>query len=279
MISISNVHFSYGRKCVFSGITTTLSAGHIYGVLGKNGTGKSTLLYNLAGLLYPDQGDIIIGGYKPSERKPEFLQDIFMIPEEFYVPNISIKALIKYYSPFYPRFDHHAFEEYISSFDIPIGNLLPGMSYGQKKKVYISFGLATNTTVLLMDEPTNGLDIISKAQLRRVVAGAATPEKTILISSHQVKDLENLIDEVLILDDTNIILNESIDRISQKLTFKITFDEQDLDHALYTEPVLKGNTVVLKNTNQEESKVDLELLYKATMTDPAKMKQVLSLTF
>ena len=276
MINISDFHFSYGKTCVFSGVTTSLTPGHIYGLLGKNGTGKSTFLYNVAGLLYPDQGVITVGRHNPFDRTPEFLEDIFLIPEEFYLPNISISSFIKHYSPFYPNFDHDAFAAYIASFDIPTGSLLQGMSYGQKKKVYISFGLAANTSVLLMDEPTNGLDIISKTQLRKLIAGAATPERIMVISSHQVKDLENLIDEVLILDGTDIILKDSIDRIGQKLSFKLTLDESHLEEVLYSERVLKGNTVVTMNTDDEESRVDLELLYKATMADPAKMKFALS---
>ena len=276
MITINDFHFSYGKNCVFSGVTTSLTPGHIYGLLGKNGTGKSTFLYNVAGLLYPDRGVITVGQHNPFERRPEFLEDIFLIPEEFYLPNISIAAFLKYYSPFYPNFDHDAFAAYINSFDIPVGSLLQGMSYGQKKKVYISFGLAANTCVLLMDEPTNGLDILSKTQLRKLIASAATPEKIMVISSHQVKDLENLIDEVLILDGTDIVLKDSIDRIGQKLSFKITFDETELEGVLYSERVLKGNTIVTRNVDEEESRVDLELLYKATMADPAKMKYVLS---
>lgn len=276
MISIRDFYFAYGKTPVFAGVSTTLTPGHIYGILGKNGTGKSTLLYNIAGLLYPTGGRISVNGHDSSKRSARFLQDIFMVPEEFYLPNISISAFVKYYSPFYPKFDHLVFEECIKTFDVPMDGLLQGMSYGQKKKVYISFAVASNVSVLLMDEPTNGLDIISKGQLRKVIAGAASEEKTILISSHQVKDLENLIDEVVILNDTTLVLKESLNEISKKLVFKISFDEDDLRDALYSEPVLAGNTVVTKNINHHESKVDLELLYKATMANPARMKSVLN---
>ena len=276
MISIRDFHFAYGKTPVFSGVSTTLTPGHIYGILGKNGTGKSTLLYNIAGLLYPKQGKISVNGHDPSKRSTQFLEDIFLIAEEFYLPNISVQSFVRYYSPFYPKFDHDVFEQCINSFNIPSNSLLQGMSYGQKKKVYISFGVATNVSVLLMDEPTNGLDIISKNQLRKVIAGAASSEKTILISSHQVKDLENLIDEVVILDSTSIVLKENIDHISRRLTFRISFDEVDLHDALYAESVLKGNTIVARNNDHLESNVDLELLYKATMADPAKMNLVLT---
>jgi ABC-2 type transport system ATP-binding protein len=276
MISIRDFHFSYGKTPVFSGVSTTLTPGHIYGILGKNGTGKSTLLYNIAGLLYPKQGRITVNGEDPSKRSPQFLEDIFMVPEEFYLPNISIRSFVKYYSPFYPKFDHEDFARHLASFDIRPGSNLQGMSYGQRKKVYISFGIASNASVLLMDEPTNGLDIISKTQLRKVMAGAATPDKTILISSHQVKDLENLIDEILILDGTAIALKQSLNHIAKKLTFRISLDDDDLREALYAESVLKGNTIVARNKDNEESHVDLELLYKATMADPARMNSILT---
>lgn len=274
MISVRNFSFKYGKFPVFAGISTTLTAGHIYGVLGKNGTGKSTLLYNIAGLLYPSSGKITVNGHDPSKREPAFLQDVFMVPEEFYLPNISVGAFLKYYSVFYPKFDQEAFHRYMEMFEVPLNSLLQGMSYGQKKKVYISFGVATNTSVLLMDEPTNGLDIISKGQFRKVIAAAATDNKILMISSHQVKDLENLIDEVVILDDTAIVLKENLDRVARKLNFKISFDESELSTALYSESVLRGNTLVVRNTEEEESKVDLELFYKATMSDPEKMKLI-----
>ena len=276
MISIRDFHFSYGKTPVFAGVSTTLTEGHIYGILGKNGTGKSTLLYNIAGLLYPRQGRISVNGKDPSKRHPEFLQDIFMVPEEFYLPNISIRAFVKCYSPFYPKFDRDAFAHHLSLFDVPIESKLQGMSYGQRKKVYIAFGVASNVSVLLMDEPTNGLDIISKNQLRKVMAGAATDERIFLISSHQVKDLENLIDEVLILDGTAIVLKENLNHIAKKLAFRISFNEDDLREALYAESVLKGNTIVTRNKDNGESHVDLELLYKATMADPARMRTALT---
>lgn len=275
MISIRDFCFTYGRNVVFRNVSTTLTPGHIYGVLGKNGTGKSTMLYNIAGLLYPKRGRISVNGRDPSRREPGFLQHLFMVPEEFYLPNISIPAFVRNYGAFYPRFDAGAFKGFLDLFEIPLGSSLQHMSYGQKKKVYISFGVATNTSVLLMDEPTNGLDILSKSQLRKVIASAASDDKIIMISSHQVKDLENLIDEIVILGDTSIILKESLDSISKRLSFKVSFEEADLQHAIYSESALRGNIIVARNHDNTEGKVDLELLYKATMSDPAAVTLVL----
>ena len=275
MISIENLHFSYSKSPVFKGISTHLEAGHVYGILGKNGTGKSTLLHLISGLLFPSNGKLTVMGYTPGQRKPSFLADIFMVPEEFHLPNISIVDFIDLNAPFYPKFNRNQFFGYIEGFGIP-ESTLQAMSYGQKKKVLISFGLATNVSVLLMDEPGNGLDIVSKSQLRKMIAGAVDGNKCLLISSHQVKDLENLIDDVLIIDDTRIILKQSLQKIASKLSFRISFDPEDLHHALYSEPLLRGNTLVTPNIEGEESNIDLEILYKAAMADPEKLQAVMS---
>lgn len=277
MITIQNLHFQYGKCKVFNGVSTSLHKGHVYGILGKNGTGKSTLLYSIAGLLKPASGSIRVNGYQPDQRHPDFLKEVFMVPEEFHLPDISIKSFVKYYAPFYPRFDPDAFHSYMTVFEMEKATKLQHMSYGQRKKVFISFGLASNVSVLLMDEPSNGLDIIGKSQLRKIIASAITDDKVMLISSHQVKDLENLIDEVVIMDNTKIVLKENLDLIASKLSFRISFNELELADALYTEPVLRGFAVVSPGNDQQETKVDLELLYKATMQDPERMKAVLTL--
>lgn len=263
MIQIQNLHFGYRRKKVFTGLSLELQPGHIYGLLGKNGTGKSTLLKNMAGLLFPNQGTVNVLGFTPGKRQPAFLQDIFMVPEEFYLPDINVEHLVKYHAPFYPRFNEEQFNRYITEFDIPRTNSLQQMSYGQKKKVWISFGLACNTSVLLMDEPTNGLDIMSKSQFRKVMAGCLDDNKCIVISTHQVKDLENLIDRITIIDEGRILFDQTIEAVTSKLSFHISFDSEEVKQALYRESSLRGSAVITRNTTGEESKLDLELLYKA----------------
>ena len=213
-------------------------------------------------------------GYNPGERRPAFLQDIFLIPEEFYLPDISIPKFVKYTGPFYRWFNEELFTDYLKEFNIPYKSNLQNLSYGQKKKVLISFGLAANTSLLLMDEPTNGLDIEGKSQLRKIIAGAFDEKKSIIISSHQVKDLENLIDRVIIIDEGEIVLNESIQHIASKLLFKITFDPSETALAIYSEPLLRGNAVVVPNREDEESKIDLELLYKATLANSKLIQSI-----
>ena len=274
MISIENLYFSYPKNEIFRGLNLQIKQGYIYGLLGKNGTGKSTLLSNIAGLLFPRAGSIKVLNYKPGDRRPAFLQDIFLIPEEFYLPDTSIPNLVKYTGPFYRWFNEELFSAYLKEFNISYESNLQNLSYGQRKKVLISFGLAANTSLLLMDEPTNGLDIEGKSQLRKIIAGAFNEKKSIIISSHQVKDLENLIDHVIIIDDGKIVLNENIQHIASKLLFKITFDPSETALAIYSEPLLRGNAVIVPNMEDKESKIDLELLYKATLANSKLIQSI-----
>lgn len=267
MITVNNLHFGYRKKKVFNGLSLSLQAGHIYGLLGKNGTGKSTLLRCMAGLLFPGEGTIDVMGFVPGKRHPAFLQSIFMVAEEFYLPDISVEKFVKLNATFYPNFSIEQFRKYLGEFEIPQENTLQSMSYGQKKKVLISFGLACNTAVLLMDEPTNGLDIMSKSKFRKVIAGAVNEQKCIVISTHQVKDLESLIDRVTIIDEGKILFDQTIDVINRQIQFKISFDREEVRQALYKEPSMQGTAVVCVNNEEEDSKLDLELLYKAVVTN------------
>lgn len=272
MISIKNLHFSYNRKKIFNGLSLDLQPGYIYGLLGKNGTGKSTLLRNISGHLFPNEGTITVSGETPMFRKPSFLQEVFIVAEEFFLPNITPAQLVKYNAVFYPKFNHEQFNRYMKEFEIPADNTIQHMSYGQKKKVLISFGLACNTSLLLMDEPTNGLDIMSKSQFRKVIAGALDEKKCIIISTHQVKDLENLIDRITIIDEGKILFDQTIQQITQKLQFKISFDREEIQQALYNEASLKGNAIISRNTDGEDTRLDLEMLYKAIITDRTKIQ-------
>jgi len=274
MITIKDLSFSYRKKPVFKGLSLDLQAGHIYGLLGKNGTGKSTLLRNMAGFLFPKDGAINIFGSEPRKRTPAFLSKVFLLPEEFYLPPISIKEWVRHNSPLYPLFSKEQFDKLIADFDIPADTRLHEMSYGQQKKLLIAFALATNAQLLLMDEPTNGLDILSKSQFRKVIAGALDEQRCIVISTHQVKDLESLIDKVVIIDEGKILFHQSIEAITRQLQFRLSFDAEETKHALYYETGIKGNALVTQNLDGEESQPDLEMLYKAITSDSKKINAV-----
>jgi ABC-2 type transport system ATP-binding protein len=274
MVKIRDLTFSYRKKSVFRGLNLDLRPGHIYGLLGRNGTGKSTLLRNMAGFLFPRDGSIDILGTQPRKRQPSFLGKVFLLPEEFYLPPIGVEQWVKYNAPFYPLFNRQQFDRLAADFDIPRETSLHEMSYGQQKKLLIAFALATNAALLLMDEPTNGLDIISKSQFRKVIAGALDEQRCILISTHQVQDLESLIDEVIIIDDGRILFHRSIEAIARELQFKTSRDPEETGLALYSESSLQGHRLVARNLEGEESHPDLEMLYKAVVANSKDLNAV-----
>jgi len=274
LVAIKDFNFSYRRKPVFQGLSLSLEPGYIYGLLGKNGTGKSTLLKNIAGLLFPDKGEIRVMDREPGKRRPAFLEDVYLVPEEFTLPPIGIGQWVRYNSVFYPKFDEALFAKAISDFAVPTGSKLNEMSYGQQKKALISFALAANTSLLLMDEPTNGLDILSKSQFRKVIAGCLDEGKCIIISTHQVRDLENLIDRVMIIDEGSILFDQRMDEIAQTLDFRVSFDPDETAMALYSESSLKGNAIITLNKEGEDSRPDLEMLYKAIMLHGPKFNSL-----
>ena len=211
MVSIQNIKFGYNsRQAVLDDFSLEFASGGIYGLLGKNGTGKSTLLYLMMGLLRPQKGIVTIDGTDATLRRPEVLNEMFLVPEEYDLPRISLKKYVKSIKPFYPHFSDELLEKSLANFEMTSDVNLGSLSMGQKKKIYMSVALAANTRYLLMDEPTNGLDILSKSQFRKAVIESMTDDKTVVISTHQVHDVERLLDHVCIIERNRVLLNEPL---------------------------------------------------------------------
>ena len=265
MIEIEQLCFGYKgeEKQVFEDLNLTFEENKIYGLLGKNGMGKSTLLYLISGLLRPKSGKISLNGIPTKERKVETLQDIFLVPEEFDMPKMSLKNFIKMHKDFYPNFNEEVLQQCLRDFELDEAPDLKKLSMGQKKKVYMSFALAAGTKVLLMDEPTNGLDIPSKSLFRKVIMQNMQEDTTLIISTHQVHDIESLLDHIIILDNSKILMNETVADITDKYSF--TFRHPgDNEGVLYSEPALQGNaSITLKQEDEEETALNLELLFNA----------------
>ena len=276
MIDIQQISFGYrSQNDIFQALSLQLCAGRIHGLLGKNGAGKTTLLKLISGTLFPYGGAISTFGYSPAKRNPIMLQDIYFLPEEIFLPPLSIERYVQVYAPFYPRFDHTQFDSMLSEFEISTKKQkLHTLSHGQKKKVQIAFSLAANTRLLIMDEPTNGLDIPAKSQFRRIVANTFDEKQCIIISTHQVRDLHSLIDYITILDEHDIVMSCSVEEITKRLLFK-WYDTGDAPQdALYTEESVKGVAAVLKNREQVESKLDIEILFNALFANKEKIKEL-----
>ena len=208
MIDISNVTFEYRKgKPVLKDFSLSFPQGGVYGLLGKNGTGKSTLLYLISGLLRPRHGEVRVDGMLSANGQPEMLREIFLVPEEYDLPSVSLKSYTRALKSFYPRFSDDLLRKCIEVFDLEMDMQLGTLSMGQKKKVYMCVALATGTRVLLMDEPTNGLDILSKSQFRKAVVQGMDEDKTVLVSTHQVHDVERLLDHVTIINGNQVLLH------------------------------------------------------------------------
>ncbi|MDD6553061.1 MAG: ABC transporter ATP-binding protein [Prevotellaceae bacterium] len=267
MIEIKNLTYKYqgSKHLVFDDFSLSLEGNKICGLLGKNGTGKSTLLYLISGLLRPTKGTVMLNDRRSFDRSPEMLEDLFLVPEEYDLPAMNLREYVKVNSIFYPRFSKEILYNSLRDFEIAPDVDLKALSMGQKKKVFMSFALATGTRLILMDEPTNGLDIPSKSLFRKVVAKYMTDDRMMIISTHQVHDIESLLDHIVIIDQSEVLLNSSVSDITARYCFR-AISEQDAQkpNVVYTEPSLMGLAAILRRQpDEEETQLNLELLFDA----------------
>ena len=275
MLKVEEMAFSYRRnEYLLNKINFEITPGGVYGLLGKNGSGKSTLLYLMTGLMFPHIGTVTIDGIPAGKRLPRTMQNIYLLPEEYDLPAVSIERYVKNNAPFYPMFNREQFDNFLQIFELPQDKDLSQYSMGQKKKFLVSFALATNTPLLFMDEPTNGLDIPSKSQFRKAIALGMSDERSIIISTHQVRDLESMIDRVLVLHDNSIMLNESVMRIADRMEFVRTTSKEDLQGCIYSTFTPQGFVGVRPNVDGVDSLVDLEVLFNSIITNPDVVKSL-----
>ncbi len=275
MFTISNLTFSYNKRNgdLFHDFSLELNAGNVYGLLGKNGAGKSTLIYLMTGLLTPASGEVLMDGENVRKRLPKTMSDLFLVPEEFELPRLTLKKYVGINAPFYPRFSMEDMQRYLDIFEMG-GDMdvkLNSLSMGQKKKVFMAFAFATNTRVLIMDEPTNGLDIPSKSQFRKLVSSCMSDDKMILISTHQVRDISDILDHVTIIDQSRVLLNTGMADVTSKLAFRPL---RDGDQPIFTQQSPYGTLGVVPALPEEETKVDLEMLFNATLQNSEAINQM-----
>lgn len=265
MISIQNLSFGYRKAQLYRDFSLNLSEPGVYGLFGRNGSGKSTLLMLLAGLLFPKGGKIAVQGRSPAKRHPDFLASVYIVPEEFHLPDLRPARLAETQSDFYPNFSRPAFDEYLRIFEIPAEQSVGQMSLGQKKKVAIAFALATFTPVLLLDEPTNGLDIISRDQFKAIMAREEQRQRIVLISTHQAHDLERIMSHILFIDGASLALSAPMTELARYLRMGVARDAReltDVDGLIHSEAMGEQIAYVAANRSGQPGAVHLELLYK-----------------
>ncbi len=274
MIEIKDLAFSYGKTPILKSITTTLEEGRIYGLLGENGVGKTTLLTLLCGLKKVCSGSITTDGENPFDRTPTLLQNQFYLPDEVLPVAMKAECFAKERGAFWPDYDHSKFLEIMKEFENDPAKKMNQMSAGQLKKTYISLALACGCKYIFMDEPTNGLDIPSKTQFRSAIMKYTSDDSTIVISTHQVRDLENIIDPIIILDRQDVLLNASVEEITSKLYFD--YGTQFHPESLYSEQLPGGFIQVYPNTTGEDSKINVEALFNAVHKNKELIKGMFS---
>lgn len=272
MITVRNLSFMYPRGSrVFENLSLTLPAGEIIGLLGQNGVGKSTLIKLLAALVTPQQGEVTFDSKKIA-RSAELYSRLMVVPEEFSLPKISVESFVAHTAPLYPAFSREQFDVYAAQLEVDCSARFDSLSMGQRKKAYLAFALACNVELLLLDEPTNGLDITAKAALRSILAQYADENKTILISTHQAHDIENLVDRVVILHQGDVLLNQSVSDLQQIFGFGITAGRE----AIYSQQSVAGTVGIWAADNTEEGRFDLELLFNAAVKATESVRRVIA---
>ena len=274
MIEIKDLAFSYGKTPILKSITTTLEEGRIYGLLGENGVGKTTLLTLLCGLKKVCSGSITTDGENPFDRTPTLLQNQFYLPDEVLPVAMKAECFAKERGAFWPDYDHAKFLEIMKEFENDPAKKMNQMSAGQLKKTYISLALACGCKYIFMDEPTNGLDIPSKTQFRSAIMKYTSDDSTIVISTHQVRDLENIIDPIMILDRQDVLLNATVEEITGRLYFD--YGTQLHPESLYSEQLPGGFIQVYPNTTGEDSKINVEALFNAVHKNKELIKGMFS---
>ena len=270
MVELERLRFGYGSGTLFRDTNLTLEPGAIYGMLGLNGAGKSTLLRLIAGLLFPASGRVRVLGHEPARRKPAFLSSLFLLPEELNVPGATDREYVAARAPFYPNFDRARMERHLEELEVPRGRKLTELSHGQKKKFLFCFGLATNASLVMLDEPTNGLDIPSKGLFRRLVAEALEDDRIFVVSTHQVRDVELLVDAILVLHDGRVLFQGSVSEVSAGIRFSLEPERPDerAPGLLYAEATVGGYAGVWNDPNTGDGQLDLEMLFKAVIARP-----------
>ena len=275
MFTINQLSFGYNKRTgnLFEDFSLELNAGNVYGLLGKNGAGKSTLIYLMTGLLTPQAGEVLFDGENVRQRLPKTMSDIFLVPEEFELPHLTLRKYVDINATFYPRFSMEDMDRYLDIFEMSgmMDVKLHALSMGQKKKVFMAFAFATNTRVLIMDEPTNGLDIPSKSQFRKLVTTGMSDDKLMLISTHQVRDISDILDHVVIIDQSHVLLNTGMADVTSRIAFRPL---REGDQPIFVLQSPFGPLGAVRAQDGEETKVDLEMLFNATLQNPAAINQL-----
>ena len=211
MLELKHVSKSFGKCKSLDNLTMTIPQGSVYGLVGPNGAGKTTAIRHITGVYRPDAGDITMEGL-PIYENPQVKQSIGYIPDEiFYFASSSLEDMAKFYRGLYPRFDMALFQRLSEVFQLPMGSPIRRFSKGMQKQAAFQLTLSIRPDVLVLDEPVDGLDPVMRRQVMSLIlAEVAERNTTVLISSHNLRELEDVCDHVGIMNQGKMLLERSL---------------------------------------------------------------------
>jgi len=213
-LQIQQLNKNFPGKKVLNNINLDIKKGRIYGLLGPNDSGKTTLLRIISGLIKPSQGLLTIDSFEPSKVTKEFVS--YMPTENFFPSWMKVKDSINFYEDFYPDFDLEKCSYLLKEESINSDEKINILSTGMKEKLKVILTLSREASLFLLDEPFNGIDTMSKDSIKKIIKRISNKENTIIITSHLIDELETLLDDVIILNHGKIVLDSSVESLKKE---------------------------------------------------------------
>lgn len=264
IINIDNLKLRYkAGTYVLDQLDLKLDAGSITVLAAPNGEGKTSLLKVLCGLRFPNEGTVKVLGFDPKNREVEFLQKVYYLPAEPTFPGWTPQRIGKHYGAFYPNFEKSIYQQCLKDFSVDTDKSIKKLSFGQQRRVQLAFALATRVELLLLDEPTLGLDIAGKDQFRRSLIAMAAEGQTVIIATHQLAEVAPVLDQMLILREKQIQHQFQLQDAFEQLSFQLTSQKPVPFDGSYGRRVPGGWLVIKNDGSISNAQPDLETLYLA----------------
>ncbi len=221
LLKISKLSKYYGRKQALNSVSLSLNGGKIVGLLGPNGSGKTTMLKLINGLLFPNEGEILIEGENPG---PSTKAKVSFLPDKEYIPKwMKIYELFNYYADFYNDFDKQKAEAMLMGLRIDINDRAGSLSKGNMDKLQLILQMSRNAKIYLLDEPIGGVDPAAREYILDTIIKSYNPDSLLIISTHLISDIERILDEVIFINKGEISLHSGVDEIRENK--KMSVDE------------------------------------------------------
>lgn len=268
MITLRDASYSYPKKAdALTGITCEVHPG-IHLLMGANGTGKTTLLHLMAALRYPTSGVCLLDGEELRLRRPSQLCRVQYFSPDMDFPESSVEKMVSRHAPFFPRFDAAMLSRNLAAFGIDSRRKFTSLSYGNAIKARLAYMLALRCEVLLLDEPTVGLDFEGRGQFGRLLMECIDEDQTVVVSTHSLSEFEPLYDSVMFLRDGCLLLQASFGKISRRVMSVVTATPPA--DAIYSEMRMgRCHSIVPAGEDDMDSAPDCTLLYNALSSTSA----------